>query len=274
MAGLKLYLDRLTKRVGYKKENLSKLMEKVLAFNNEKLHNAIYRIKASDFEKQNKKIIEGKRFILPDLSDVLPKRSVFAKKAAIRGKIINDNLRDKVTADLRTTLNEFKESGELPWVRGRGEKAGTLNPKLIDAFRGRIETTFQPLTKRNPEYGGIPSNIRNIAVTEVASTVNDIKEQYHDRFMQRNPNVGAFKTWVHSKDHKRIKDFREGHFRLDGKTIPADQMFEVKEYREVNGKQKSTGGVTQMSRPHDQGAPLSEIVGCMCSIVYSYRRSD
>jgi hypothetical protein len=270
MAGFKLYLDRLKKRLGYKGENLSRLMEKVLSFNNEKLHNTIYRIKASDFDKQNKKIIEGKQFNLPDMSDVLPKKSVFMRKAAIRGRLINDNLRDKLNADLRSTFNEFKESGELPWTK----KTGKLNPKLIDAFRSKITDTFQPLTKRNPEYGGIPSNIRNIAVTEVTSTVNDIKEQYHKRLMERNPGIKGFKTWMHSLDHKRTKEFREGHFKLHGKTIPADQMFSVKEYLSVKGKMKFTGNVSQMSRPHDQSAPLNQIIGCMCSIVYSYRRSE
>jgi hypothetical protein len=187
---------------------------------------------------------------------------------------MTDTFRDALTGDLRDTLKQFKETGELPWVRRTGVKAGELNPKLIDDFRKRISETFTEYTKRNPEYGGMPSNIRNIAVTEIASTISQVKKEYHERFMQVNKDVKAFKTWLHSLDHSRIKVFRKGHYDMHNRTIEAEKPFMVRHYEKTKKGWKFSGQTDRMDRPHDPTAPLRQIIGCSCSHVYVYRRPE
>lgn len=249
----KLYLDPIRKRTGWTGDKLSGLMNRIIAVNQEKAFTAIGRLRATQFEKQN--VRSGSTFKLPDLSEVLPKQSVFARKAAIRGRLITDNLRDSLTRDLRATLAESK------WTGAKGK----MNPKLIDAFRERITQSFEGYTKRDPRYG-MPSNIRNIAVTEIGATINDVKKTYHDRLMQANPDMKAFKTWNHSSDRKRIKVPRRGHMRMNGVRVEASESFQVPLY-DAKGRYVRTDS---MDRPHDERAPLDQVIGCMCSINYSY----
>lgn len=246
----KLYLDPIRRKTGWKGEKLAGLMNRIIAVNQEKAFTAIGRLRSSQFGKQN--VRSGSTFKLPDLSEVLPKRSVFMRKAAIRGRLITDNLRDELTRDLRKTL------AETPW---------TSRGAMIDTFRKRITETFTGYTKRDPRYG-MPSNIRNIAVTEIGATINDVKKTYHDRLMQANPDMQAFKTWAHSGDRKRIKQPRRGHLRMNGVRVDASESFQVPYY-------DSKGHVIRtdyMDRPHDERAPLDQVIGCMCSVNYSYRK--
>ena len=253
MAARKLYLDPIRKRTGWTGDRLSGLMNRIIAVNQEKAFTAIGRLRSSQFEKQNVK----QAFRLPDLSEVLPKRSVFARKAAIRGRLITDNLRDSLTRDLRATLAESE------WTGARGK----MNPKLIDAFRERITQSFEGYTKRDPRYG-MPSNIRNIAVTEIGATINDVKKTYHDRIMQSNPDIKAYKTWQHSGDRKRIKVPRRGHLRMNGVRVEASTSFQVPLY-DAKGRYVRTDS---MDRPHDERAPLEQVLGCLCTVNYSYRK--
>jgi hypothetical protein len=272
MAVQKFYLDRLKKKYGYHKESLAKLMHNIILFNDEKLTNAIGRMKQEHFKQQNSKIknIE-KRFILPDISEVLPKRSISTRKSVIRGNLITDNFKDALTKDLRNTLDEFKKTGQLPWVRRAGKKAGEMNAGLIDSFKERITKTFENYTKRDPKYGGVPSNIRNIAVTEVTGTINQVKKDYHDRMMVANPGIKATKTWIHNTDHGRIKIPRKSHFELHGKTIPHDEKFKVIKWMPL-GKRWIKSRTDLMDRPHDIDAPLDQVVGCMCGVTYNYSK--
>lgn len=233
MAKLKFSLDRLKKRHGYHGEKLSELMAKIIDFNSTKLNNAIYRIKASNFKKFD--------IQLPGIEEVLPKRSLNIKKAAVRGELITDNLRDEMTADLRQL---FKEHG---FKRNRA-----MVQQMKEALRDKLDES--------------KGRIKNIAVTEINSSLNEIKETFHQRLIEKNPSLLAFKEWRHYKSYSRNP--RKGHQEANHQTVKADKPFHVKLY-DGKGRYVRTD---LMDRPHDPKVRLDQIIGCSCSVQYFYRK--
>lgn len=258
----KIYLDRLVKKLGLREDeiaggNYRKVMTEVLANNTENASKAVGRLSSGHWDKSLSRLGKRKKnFIVPNVEEVLPKRSVFINKAAIQGDLISDTLRDKLTKNLRDALNEFRtKSGEPAFIRRRGTKAGTINPKLVQDFQKRIIETFSGYTS-----GDIP-NVKTIAVTEIGSAVNGMKEAYNDEFLRRNPQAKMIKRWIQNKSLSKIP--RDTHSKMHGKEIPYNEKFQVP--LEIKGK---IVGVTPMSRPHDPAAPIEQIAGCHCDILY------
>jgi hypothetical protein len=220
----------------------------ILAHNNEKIGNAVGRLTNDHFQKQGK----GKQVNLPDLESVLPKRSVHMIKAAQSGDMIMETMRDRLQRDLR----------EVMAAHPLETKEGRISRALIKDFQSRIKETFESSVKRDPKTG-VPGNVRNIAVTETRSTINAVKEQYHKRFQQKNPDMLATKTWVHNRSLS--KKPRRSHMELNGQSMPFDRPFQVERDREP-------GVFDMMSRPHDSKAPAEQIIGCSCDYVVSYTK--
>jgi hypothetical protein len=147
--------------------------------------------------------------------------------------------------------------------------AGTINPKLINEFESHIKDVFANYTKRDKTLG-IPSNIHNIAVTEFRSNIEDVKKTYMNKVIQKNPEVEIKKTWKQNKQLSNI--FRRSHNAVNGKTIPINIKFIVPIFSHVGGRWHKTGELILMDRPHDQNAPLNQIIGCNCELIYSARR--
>jgi hypothetical protein len=192
---------------------------------------------------------------LPDLSEVLPKRSVFLVKAAHGGKIINETLRGKLERDLRETLKKFDGTGEQRMETQRGVNTGKMNQELIQAFQRRIEETFAPYTKRGKSM--VPPRISTIAITEVRHAVGAIKQAYKEELLRRNPGAKAVKTWVQNR--QLSKKPREAHLRVAGKTIREEEYFHVPRERGT--------GFDRMARPHDPNAPADQVIGCNCDLI-------
>lgn len=269
----KIYLSRLQKKYGFKEDdikrlNYRKLMKEIIQNQTENMSRATARISSKNYESQLKKIKEAeKKIILPDVQEVLPKKSVFIRKGAEDGNLITDKLRDQLTKNLRDSLQEFKtkKKGIPAFVRRAGKLAGTINPEVIKIFEDKIINTFQNYTKKDPRYG-VPSNVKQIATTEIRSVVNQLKDEYNKNLLNKNRDkIKMYKQW---RQNKRLsKEYRRGHDKVNGKKIEMDEVFQVPLIVKVKGRfvQK---GITPMKHPHDPQAPADQVIGCNCDIVY------
>ncbi len=251
-----IFYNRLQKKYGdqlLKGKKYKAMLDEIIANNNEKIARATLRISKENYNKSLKKIsVEKRKFVkLPDISDVLPKRSVFTIKSAEQGKIISTTLKDKINKDLRQTLEEFKT---LERQRGRG--VSKMNPELVNVFQKKLKETFEEYTKKD-KITGVPPQIRNIAVTEMRSTVDEIKEAYNKNLLKKNPGMKMIKEWIHNKSLSR--KFRETHAARNTKKEVVNEFFQVP---------REDGGFDLMQRPHDPNAPLEQIIGCSCEVRY------
>lgn len=253
----KVHLDRLQskyKDIPVKGKVYEHLVNTILEVNTGNIQRKMSRMTEDKFKKKMKK---DSRFVLPDITDVLPKRAVLIRKAAEKGNLIRDTLRDQLTKDLRDTLKDFPEES---FTTRRGTTAGRINKKLIDQFEQKITETFEGYTRKDKKFG-MPKNIHTIAVTEVRGTVNEIKKIYVDKFQEKNPDAKIKKRWIQNRSLS--KNPRRGHDEVNGKIISFDKQFKVPFYRIVRGK-RIKEGITMMDHPHSPGAPAVQVVNCSC----------
>src|SRR5271157_481803 len=201
----KIHVDRLAKNYkippgGWTGAPYRELIKQIIANNSQNIQNKVVRMSKDHWDKALKKIEKKeKRFIMPDVSSTLPQRAVYIRKAAEKGNLIGDTMRDALTKNLKDALNKFTpKTNEPTYLRRRGEKAGTINPKVIKDFEKNIRATFENYVKKD-KILGVPSNVRTIAVTEVRSSVNEIKGQYVHQLLQKNPDLESVKLWIHNR---------------------------------------------------------------------------
>ncbi len=271
----KISSERLIKKYG--KNNIQtgkyqKLMNEIISNNSETINRAILRISKQNYDKALKKITTKKQpFIMPKIEDVLPKRSVFMKKSAEHGKFIVDTLKDKLTTDLRQSIEKWtKKPYETYRRQFKLYKKPVVNPEIIDNFEKKIKDTFETYTKKDLKYG-VPGNIHNIAVTEIRSNVDEIKYKYAEELLRRNDNLEAWKKWLHYKFLS--KKFRPGHREANGQMVKFNEDFKINVYKEIKG-QYVFMGVVSCSHPHDSRLPLDQIISCNCGYVIIIRRKD
>lgn len=271
----KIYLSQLQKKYKFKEGsvralNYRKLMRDIISNQSENLSRATLKLSEQNYNTQSEKLLKSKRISqrlsLPNIEQVLPKRSVFSKKGAIDGNIMTDNLRDRITKNLRNTLSEFKTKTGLPsYIKQSGQEKGNINPKVIKEFETKIRETFFNYTKNNPKLG-MPNNIHTIAVTEMRSIINPIKHNYNMKLLEKNKdNFDLYKEWRQNK--LLSKDPRIGHSRVNGQKIKADKKFKVPLIIKQGGRLRNLG-ITEMEYPHDSNAGADQVIGCNCDIIY------
>jgi hypothetical protein len=185
-------------------------------------------------------------------------RNLLIRKSVERGNLISKDLHDRLSRDLRRSLNQFTpKTGEPTFIRRRGIRAGRINPKLIESLEKDITRTFENYTKKDPRYG-VPANVHGIAVTELRSAVSEMKASYMNEFRAANPDTQVFKRWIHNRSLS--KEPRPHHMAHNRKTAAWDEPFVL-----------SNGAV--LMYPHDPAAPAEEVINCNCDyIVYVRRR--
>lgn len=247
----------------YGSENLKgkkyrSLVSEIIERNSTKVGRGVARLSNTHYSDKIKSLgKKGGVVQLPVADEVLPKRAITLRKAAQSGKSITQTLQTELQNNLRQTLLEHDEKGK-PRLE---TKTGKINQELVKKFREKITNTFESRTKRDKKTG-VPPNVKQIATTEVRSTINDIKENYNRELLKRNPGSTMMKTWLHNR--QLSKKPRIGHMELNKKEVVMDEKFKVNVY---NHKGKRTGTVL-MDRPHDSRAPADEVIGCNCDIVY------
>lgn len=265
----KMHSGRLKKRYGFTGKKYGNLMEKIIANNTESISKAVGRISNDNYKKAFKKYrTKARRFVLPDVSEYIPKRNIFIRKGAERGALITGALKTELDKQLRSILTTFKDRKQPVYIVRRGAKAGRINPQVIGEFEKRIMNTFTNYTKKDKRYG-IPSNIHTIAVTEVRSTVNEVKAQYNKRLLSKNHDkLKMFKTWIHNRSLS--KEPRPHHQQMNGRTIAGDKDFAVRRKVKKKGRWVQIGW-TRMKRPHDSSAPADQVISCNCDLDYFMR---
>lgn len=260
-----LYYKRLAEKYGTKNITGGKyqtLIRDVLQNNNTKINNAIGRLTNDKYKQDLKRWPKdrAKAIKLPSLETVLPKRSVSLVKSADQGNLITDTLRRDLERKLRGTLKKYDQGGKPRMEIQRGTGTGKIRPELIEEFQKGVKETMDGRTKKNSKYNS-PGHVRNIAVTEIRSNIDMIKENYIIEVERKNPQLQITKTWLHNK--QLSKKPRESHIAMHKITIGKNELFEV-------GRDDESG-VDYMNRPHDPTAPAKQVIGCSCDIVYKAR---
>lgn len=274
----KVHIDRIIAKYnikpdpikGYAGKLYRELINHIIAQNTDNMNKNIVKMNRDGWNKALSKITpKEKKFILPDISDVLPKRAIEIRKAATRGQLVSNTLRDTLTKNLRESLNQFTDiTGEATYIRRRGAKAGTINPKLIKDFEDRITTTFTNYTKR--KKGELyPANIKAIATTEMRSAINEMKSIYVNKLREKNPDLIFKKVWIHNRSLSN--EPRRGHEKLNGISIDANEKFKVEVYKKIKGKLIYIR-TELMEHPHDPNASAENVISCNCDLEYIAKR--
>lgn len=261
----KIYLDHFKKKYGWSGGKYTDLIQKILTNNVENISRRIGAQTIATFTKKATRIgYDRRRFIIPDLGEILPKRSVFILKGAEQGRVISDSLRDALTSNLKQTMTQFTpKTGEAKYIYRRGALAGRANPKLIQDFEARIKETFQGYIKKDPALkGGMPKNVHTIAVTEMRSAISNMKDQYMQKAVEKNPDVDWYKKWIHNSSQSRGQ-YRPGHKALNGRVVKYGTPFTVPRMKLVRGRWIHVGD-DYMDHPHAPGAPADQVINCHC----------
>jgi hypothetical protein len=260
-------LNRLIEKYGQTNitgKRYQELMAQIIARNSRNIMNSIGRISERNMRRQIKNITdaETKRpvtVVFPPYEEILPKKRPMINKSFEKGKKINDTLKSRLTNDLRNSIKGFEIEGKR--YRGR------LRPEMIKNFEKQLKQTFQEYTKKDPKFG-MPTNIHSIAVTEMRSAVNEMRDDYIKEVLDRNDHLEAWKYWIHNKSLS--KEPRPGHMAMHMKKVRFDELFTVPTYKKTKGRWVRTGTI-KMSRPHDPNAPIGEKITCSCELKYTMR---
>lgn len=265
----KLYLDRLRKKYGAKGwsgDRYRQLMELIIGSNHENVANAYGRRTQNYYNDKFARIKKTTAVQLkaPPMDEVMPRREVYLRKGADRGKMLTDALRDKLSKNLRDSVKQYMIGGKESMQYQRGEQRGRMKPELVKQFQKSIMQTFEGYTK---SHGGeVPANIKTIATTEVRSAISDMKHEYATNLVKENAGkLDVVKRWVH---HDNLSaEARPGHARMDGKKVPLNQAFSVPMLRR-KGKLIVNTGTCRMLHPHATDAPAEEVINCHCECDY------
>jgi hypothetical protein len=274
----KIDWNHLKKKYGTENVRAGKyraLMREIIAHNTGQISDAMYRLSNAKMKRDIESTkTTGKPIVVPDLSTILPKRKVYIRKGAERGDLLTDGIRQALSRDLRGVMEIVTEkTGEPRYIRRTGAKAGTINPKIIDEYERRITETFRGYVERD-KLKGMPPNIHTIAVTEVRSTVNDIKIKYAQSVADKNKNVEVMKVWVHNRGLSKTP--RLGHMEVASKTmsspIPIRHYFDVPMYYDSGRNKGKLRARHRMIGPHDPSAPPEQVIGCNCDIQFVFAK--
>lgn len=256
----KIHLDRIKEKYGWKGHNYRVLMSAIIADNAQRVHNSVAQVDHKILENQMKKITtKEKKLNLPRLSDVIKPQSQWTRKGADRGKLITDNLKDKLSKNLRTILDKPE------YMRQRGRLTGTLKDQALLDLRETMKQTFKNYTKVDPTIG-IPKNIKAIVSTELRSVVNQTKDEYNRKLLQANPDIVIMKKWIHNGNVWGSKDYipRRYHKQLHGETIPYADNFKIKD--------EKTKKIYHVPYPHYETLPPEQVINCNCELQTIVRR--
>jgi hypothetical protein len=260
----KLHMDRLRKKygaLGWTGGRYRALMEMIISSNHENVSGAFAR-RSQDFYRDKFARIKkttAKQFKVPPMEEVMPRREVYLRKGAERGRMITDALRDKLSHDLRSAVAQYMETGAESMQYHRGENRGRMRPELVAGLEQAMTHTFDNYTKAHG--GEIPANIGTIANTEVRAAVSDIKHTYAKNLAAANPGaLRLMKRWIHHPTFS--KEPRFGHGKVDQKMVRLDQPFMVPRYEKVAGKNVLLGKVA-MQHPHDPAAAAEDVINCL-----------
>ena len=257
-------LDKLKKRVGYFGQSYKNLMSKIIDQNTQDITKIVYNQSNDSFSAGLKRAKVADRFVLPSLEDITQNPTIRIRKSAERGRLLTETLRQELSEDLQGMFDIVTPvTGKQRIIRRTGTMAGTMNPEMIDIFKEKITKTFENYNKTDPKYG-VPSNIHQIAVTELRSITNQVKNDYVTNMVQDNPNILVMKKWKQNKNLSKIPRSNHGvASRLAA--IPLNENFVFPSVK---------GGEISIPHPHHSDLPPEEVIGCNCELEYKFIKID
>lgn len=257
----KIHLDRIKQRYGWTGEKYQQLMGKIIANNSKRIHNSVLQVDHYHLEESMRKVkTKGSALNLPRLLDVVKPQSVWTRKGADRGKLITDNLRDRIAGNIKAILDKPE------YMRTRGKLTGTLKNQAIRDMREGLIKTFENYTKVDPSIG-IPKNIKTITSVEIRSVVNQTKNEYMEKLKRHNPDVKMIKRWIHNGNVFGSKTYkaRKYHKELHGKEVPFYSNFRIRD--------EKAHIFYDAPYPHHESLPISQVAGCECEVQYIARKA-
>lgn len=240
----------LEKRYGYKGGKLQDLMTQIIRENQGRIAHAVTTTDKRRFEKNVKALApksdKGKKIIIPDVSNVI-RRSPTIIKAADKGALMAETLRDRLRKDIKQVMLD----------EGITTTRGTVKRSIARKVEKQIGETFAGYTARNPEFGGVPTNLHAIAVTETRAVINNVRKEYVQAVAKESGRE-VMKTWVHNDSLSKTP--RPGHERLHGTTIPMHKRFVLK------GAKRTY----RVDGPHDERLPADEAIQCACELSFAF----
>jgi hypothetical protein len=221
-----------------------RLISQIITENQVKIANSVLKDSKKRFTKNLMSILpktkREKVVVLPDLGSVI-ERSPTIIKAAQEGVLLTKTLRERMRTDIKNVLISENIT----------TKKGTVNKNIQKKLQKELIKTYENYTKKNPKFG-MPNNIRNIAVTESRSIMNNIRYEYIKRVESEvSSEVTVKKRWVQNRGLSR--DPRESH-----NSLAKSPAIGLNEQFNVNGYMAFT--------PHDARLPASESIGCSCEL--------
>ena len=252
----KIDINRLSKKYGKNISGASyqHLIKRILLAGNAEIATAIAEKGIDSLYNSSKRAgSEWKNLIIPDVKDIVPKSGVFIRKSAESGREISQTLYDSLRNDLYNTINEVRTTIVSGPTAGL---SAYKDDRFRKAFQEKITETFKNYTDTG---GGIPSNIKSIAITETRSYVNGVRHEFVRQIRNNNPDIAIEKEWVHNAHLSQQP--RPHHQAMNGVRIPFSAVFVL-----PNG--------VRMRYPHDDTAPANEIISCHCELRYKIRKTQ
>lgn len=262
---------RLKGEYGWSGKKYRALMNRIVAENHGRIARSVGSVRVAELRRFAAKAGPAwKQVALPNLEEVIPKRSVAIRKAAVRGKLMTDAMRDDLSARLKATMERFQtRTGEPNYTYRIGQKKGRMNPKLTEEFRREVEKAFRGYVEVDPKLG-MPPNIATIAVTETRSVVNDVKSEYFRKLAEKNPDVEVRKRWVHNAGLS--DEPRPAHRAVDGKEVGLEEDFELPVFAKEGKRWVRKPGKVRLAHPHDPRGEAGDVINCHCDCDYIARR--
>ena len=171
--------------------------------------------------------------------------------------LTDDELRKIITKSVDSILDELKKSLAIDIdkaIKKRDLKKSD-NEKIRSELLDDFKNTFYDYTKRDAIFK-MPSNVFNLASSQLRGISNLIKEKYVTELEKRNRNKikGIKKIWKHNTILTKSEKHKE-HIKFDGMKIDKNAKFNF-------------GGLVFLSHPHDQDAPSEHLENCNCEAFY------
>lgn len=259
-----IYFQRIKKFFGdvkLKAKKYQSLLVDIIDKNNEKVSVNVGRMTDRHYKESLSKLSKDKAELidLPESRELIDRKTRVIKSKE-SGKKISRTLKKRLDNDLKQTLMEFSKSGKSKLEVINGKPTGKTNPELIEAFQKKITETYSSYTKRHPKTG-VPPQVKNIAITEVRSRIDDMKERYAAELVKKNKNIKMETGWLHNRSLSKVP--RLPHMNLSGTWVPFGTKFKVQKSDSI--------GFDLMSRPHDPNAPPDQVIGCNCDSIHRAR---
>lgn len=225
------------------------LVSQIINENSQQTERLVGRIDTDRMQNYLKKLpkSKSKKIVVPDFREALTKKSIAIRKAAQSGDIITNTLRDQLRGAMMQALQE------RPSIMQGGVGAGRVNVNTIKSFEKKIQEVFENYKGKSKSLKKVPGNLHAIAVTEVRSTIDNVRYEYVKQFNQQNPEAKLVKVWRHNSRLSKVS--REHHMAMDGVKVPFNESFVL-----PNG--------VRMKHPHDPSAPPEEVINCNCEAEY------